>query len=91
MRILVPQDVHCEQVEEEAVLLNLASGTYFGLDPVGARLWSLLSELGSVPAVVAAACEEFDADAADIERDVAEFVSALEKRGLVVLDASPGP
>ena len=35
---------HGPQVGDETVILDLASGTYFGLDPVGARIWALMGE-----------------------------------------------
>jgi hypothetical protein len=31
-------------VGDETVILDLANGTYYGLDPVGARMWQLMSE-----------------------------------------------
>lgn len=65
-------------------MLDLASGTYFGLDPVGARLWQLLAE----GRTVAEACEvlagEYDASREQIESDVDLLVTELAANGLVV-------
>jgi len=38
-RVTVPPHVIARRVGEDTVILDLASGTYFGLDPVGARIW----------------------------------------------------
>jgi hypothetical protein len=35
-------------LEGEAVILNLESGTYFGPDKVGTQIWTLLQEDGSL-------------------------------------------
>jgi len=40
---VVPDQVACE-MQEDLVILQTATGVYFGLDPVAKRVWSLLSE-----------------------------------------------
>jgi hypothetical protein len=80
----VPQaDVHAQVLFGEAVLLDVTSGTYFGLNAVGTRIWELLAQGLTLGGVVAAMVEEFDAGPETLGRDVAEFVGALELRGLV--------
>lgn len=37
--VAIPAQVLARRVGEEIVILNLESGVYFGLDPVGARIW----------------------------------------------------
>ncbi|PYO19380.1 MAG: hypothetical protein DMD85_18645 [Candidatus Rokuibacteriota bacterium] len=39
--IRIRKDVVFRELEGEMVLLNLATGVYFGLDPVGTRIWTL--------------------------------------------------
>ena len=46
MRYRIPEDVVSREVGGEAVLLNLATGTYFGLDGVGTEIWNLLAREG---------------------------------------------
>ena len=58
-------------VGEETVLLDLASGTYFGLDPVSTRIWHLLSEGNTVAAVCDNMLTEFDVTRDTLEADVA--------------------
>ena len=38
----VPKDVLFQDLGEEVVLLEVESGQYYGLNEVGARMWSLL-------------------------------------------------
>lgn len=47
-RYVVSPDVLFREVDGEAVLLNLDSETYFGLDPVGTRMWQVLTESPSL-------------------------------------------
>ena len=46
--LAVPDDVIFRELDGEAILLNLATGMYFGLDQVGTRLWALITESGSL-------------------------------------------
>ena len=78
-------DVVVRELDGEAVLLNLASGMYFGLDSVGTRMWQLIERHRSLSAIVAAMCDEFDAPAATIEQDVLRLITELVEKGLVVI------
>jgi hypothetical protein len=77
-------DVVFRELDGEAVLLNLSSGVYFGLDDVGTRMWQLIGEHGSLRAVLAQLCDEYDAAPEVLERDLVELASRLVARGLVV-------
>jgi hypothetical protein len=77
-------DVIFRELEGEAVLLDLASGRYFGLNAVGTRIWMLLESGSTVAAAAAALAAEFEADAEQIARDVDELVAELSARGLLV-------
>lgn len=80
----VSEDVIARDVGGEMVLLDLASGLYFGLDPIGGRIWERLSQsratLGDLVDVIEV---EFDAPRDVIERDVATLLQELSGRALV--------
>lgn len=82
-RVVIAANVVVRRLGNEMVLLDLASGTYFGLNEVGARVWDLLKS-GLPPAqIVQTLGEEFDADSATIERDLAVLLDTLATKGLV--------
>lgn len=66
-----------------AVLLNLKSGAYYGLDSVGTRVWSLLTQNNSVSAVCATLLGEFDVGPDVLERDIMRLVTEFCEKGLV--------
>jgi hypothetical protein len=76
-------DVAFRTIDAEGVVLDLSTGTYFGLNASGTRMWQLLAEHGSLEKVVAALRREFDATAATLERDLVAFVEHLASRDLV--------
>ena len=81
-----PRDgVLFQQLQDEAVLLNLESGQYFGFDPVGTRIWSLLAEGKALPEVASAITAEYEVDAARCEADLLKLLGDLEEQGLVTV------
>lgn len=79
-----------QELGGEAVILDLASSTYFGLDTVGARLWVLLQQDASVQRACVQLLEEFAVDAAQLERDVDNLLQQLAAARLVQLETSAG-
>ena len=70
------------QLDNEAVLLNLETGTYFGLDPVGTRIWQLIVHHGLLVRVLEALLEEYEVEPARLERDLLDLCRQLSEKGL---------
>ena len=81
----VSEQVVAREVGGEMVLLDLESGQYFGLDPVGGRIWELLPEKPRTLSEVCDAIEaEFDAPRETIEADILTLAKGLDEQGLIV-------
>jgi hypothetical protein len=81
---LVPSDdVAFREIDREAVLLDLAHGTYFGLNAVGTRAWLLLVEGRSLGDVHAQLVAEYDVSPATLEGDLLTWASTLRDKGLI--------
>jgi coenzyme PQQ synthesis protein D (PqqD) len=68
-------------LEGDAVLLNLESGTYFGLDKVGIRIWSLLREDGSLRRTCDTMQQEYDVSTETLARDILRLVGGTRSQG----------
>jgi hypothetical protein len=79
-------DVVFRELEGESVLLNLATGVYFGLDEVGTRIWQLIEQHGRLLDVRDAMTREFDVDADTAGRDLSDLVAQMSGRGLVEVE-----
>ena len=86
----IPDDVVFRELGGEAVILNLASGVYFGLDPVGTRMWSLFVASNPIGRVVDVLAAEYEVERAVLEQDVLELAAALLDKGLVQVAAVEG-
>ena len=82
-------EVVFQWLEEEVVLLNLDSGMYYGLEPVGARIWKLIENPQSLATVIAQVEREFDVEHSRVESDVLGLVGELQKSGLVTVENPP--
>ena len=72
-----------QELEGEAVLLNLENESYFGLDEVGTRMWMHLVEDGTLQDVLDRLLEEYEIDGETLKRDLSELVTQLLDNGLL--------
>jgi hypothetical protein len=83
-RTLQPAEgVIFKTVGEELVLLDYDRGLYYGLDPIGARIWHLAAEGLTLGAIAETLTTEYEVERATAEEDVDRLVAELEERGLV--------
>ena len=81
--IQLSSEVLFRELQGEAVLLDLRSQSYFGLDEVGTRIWQLLAEHGRREPALEALLLEFEVDREILTRDIDEFLARLESAGLI--------
>ena len=81
--VTIPPQVMARLVGDETVILDLASGTYYGLDPVGARIWQMMAEGKALASVCETLVDEFDVSRETLERDVLQLTKELCAKGLV--------
>lgn len=77
-------DAVTSRVGDEIVLLNLADGTYYGLDSIGAHVWERLAD-GTLPRTI---CQDLATRYAEpirqVEADVSAFLTDLKARKIVI-------
>lgn len=67
----------------EAVILNLKSGVYYGLNEVGARIWELIQEPRTVAAIRDTLLEEYEIDRDGCDRDLLALLQELATAELI--------
>ncbi|MGH9708980.1 MAG: PqqD family protein [Candidatus Acidiferrales bacterium] len=82
--VATKQQVSCE-LGEEAAILNMKNSVYYGLDPVGARIWRLLQQPRSVGEIRDVIVEEYDVTPERAESDLRALLEKLLGEGLVEL------
>jgi sulfur transfer complex TusBCD TusB component (DsrH family) len=81
--VVAAADLLSSTFDRELVILNLRDGVYYGLEDVGARLWSLLQRPITVAAIRDALVAEYDVEPARCGRDVRALLQDLAARGLI--------
>jgi coenzyme PQQ synthesis protein D (PqqD) len=84
-RVEIGPSVIYRDVSGEVVLLNLQSGVYYGLDPVGSRMWQLLMEQRPLDDVCSVMLEEYDVTVDVLRADLSRLVDELASKGLVTV------
>jgi hypothetical protein len=82
-RVVIGQNVLTRELDGELVILSLDNETYYGLDEIGARMWAVVSDAGSIGDAVDQLLEEFDVDRVTLVSDLQDLLGKLTEQGLV--------
>jgi hypothetical protein len=80
--VATKDQVSCD-LAGEAAILNIKSGVYYGLDPVGARIWNLMQEPREVAEIQNAITDEYEVEPERCARDLAGLLEKLLAEGLI--------
>lgn len=85
--VCADENLFCE-LQGEAVVLNLKSGTYFGLNPWGTRIWELIREPTKVSNLLQELLNEYEVDASRCEAELLSFLKQLHANDLIEVQAT---
>jgi Coenzyme PQQ synthesis protein D (PqqD) len=85
--IATREQVSCPLGEESAIL-NLTNTVYYGLNPVGARVWNLLQQQRTVGELRDALLDEYDVEAGRCESDLLELLEKMRSEGLIQVSSA---
>ncbi|EHQ89383.1 lasso peptide biosynthesis PqqD family chaperone [Desulfosporosinus youngiae] len=78
-------DIPSAVIDDEIVMMHIEKGKYYGLDPVGSRIWGLMENPQIVSSIVKTLLEEYDVDTMTCEQQVLEFINKLKDEELIVI------
>jgi len=81
--VSISDHVVFKPVGDEMVLLDFQSGMYYGLDPIGVRVWQLIAAHHPLGEVVETLLAEYDVARETLEHDIDALLAELAQRGLV--------
>lgn len=81
--VVAAQNLVSADLEREAVILNLKDGVYYGLDPVGARIWHLIQQPLSVTEIIETLLEEYEVDLQRLSYDLLGLLKEMAAKGLI--------
>jgi hypothetical protein len=83
-RVIRPSPhVVARRLDDEIVLVHLASNRIYRLNVTGGRYWELLQEGLGDEIIVRRMLDEFDVDRQSLEQEIADITARLRREGLV--------
>jgi hypothetical protein len=80
--VAVPDQISSD-LNGEVVILNFQSGVYFGLNPVGARIWQIIQQPRTLDEIQAILLEEYEVEAEVCWQELQVLLQQLIHQGLV--------
>jgi hypothetical protein len=78
----IPDQLSCD-LSGKAVILNLNSGMYYGIDEIGALIWTTLEEPRSVEYLREIILRGYPVDKETCNRDMMAFLADMQSAGLI--------
>ncbi len=85
--VATTEQVSCPLGDESAIL-NRKNSVYYGVNPVGARVWSLLQQPRSVTELRDTLLDEYEVGADRCERDLLDLLEKMRGEGLIEVRAA---
>ena len=82
-RVAIKSTTLFRELDGETVLVDIDSGTYFGLDEVGTFIWNQIDEGLAIADIPARITEAFEVEEDVARTDLDTFLQQLLEKGLV--------
>ena len=86
--VVAKEQVSCD-LEGEAAILSLANGIYYGLDLIGAQVWTLLQQPRRVDEIRDLVLQEYEVEAERCHEDLLALLERLRAEGLIEVRDGP--
>jgi len=76
-------DIILAEVDGEGMIIDVERGTSHFLNETALLLFKMMKEGNSIDEIKEAMLKEYDVAEADVEKDIREFISKLEKKAVL--------
>lgn len=82
-KVSVSSQAVARTVGQDTIILDLQSGMYFGLDPIGARIWQLMEDERALSEICDTLLGEFEVERSRLEADILKLAQDLLDKKLI--------
>ena len=82
-RLVQPAHVLVRFLDKEAVLLNIDTERYFGLDETGTRMWQLVTAAPKIEVAYQQLLDEYDVEPELLRENLTELLDRLVENGML--------
>ncbi len=79
------QDILSSNIDDETILLSIAKSKYFGIDPIGTTIWTLLDTPLSIGQIITELERQYDVSRRQCQDDVLMFLEHLLAEDLLTV------
>jgi myo-inositol-1-phosphate synthase len=76
-------EVFANEIDGEAVMMNIQTGKYYGLDEIGSRIWELMERKIQVKEIIEQLQKEYDVSEQQCKTDVLNLLNDLKSNQLI--------
>jgi len=76
-------EVFANEIDGEAVMMNIQTGKYYGLDEIGSRIWELMEHKIQVKEIIGQLQKEYDVSEQQCKTDVLNLLNELKSNQLI--------
>lgn len=77
------KDIVATDIDGDVVMMSIENGAYYGLDPIGSRIWEMIGTPCKVSDLIERLMEEFEVDRPTCEKGVFNFLNDIQKFKLI--------
>ena len=85
-KITLSKNVFAQEIDEETIILDTETQEYFSINEIGKVIWSLIEEKKNLEEIKAEMLDMYEVPQEQLEKDVLNFLQALEQKGLIKID-----
>ena len=80
----VHPDAFSTKIDNQVVILQYETGTYFTLNEVGTNIWQLLEQGQTLQEILDHLAQEYDVSRERLQQDISILIKKLEEKGLIL-------
>lgn len=77
------QELLASSIGDEVVMMSIENSAYYGLDPVGSKIWEMIAEPVRVSQLCDQLMERFEVSAEQCQADVLKFLNEMHDEGML--------
>ena len=85
-KVTLSKNVFAQEIDDETIILDAITQEYFSINEIGKVIWSLLEEKKSLEDIKVEMLDMYEVPQEQLEKDVLNFLQALEQKGLIKID-----
>lgn len=77
------EDLLSSDIDGEIVMMSIENGSYYGVNPIGSRIWDIVRNPVKVSDIISVLLKEYDVSKDICENDVLTFLNTLYNEHII--------